>query len=287
MTKREGFVGQQMQVLPGPRIAQASTHPVLGRLLVTDCGYFPTAAQHYRSRPGGTTAAVIMVCTNGSGFVDLYRGRRRVEAGQAVVVPPGVPHRYGADRDTPWTIWWMHLAGEDVPGLVSVVTGPGAEPVVPVAGPDRIADLIAEALGHMERADTDLELIGAAGAAWHAMTVLATGKVSAGSRDPIRATLRFLQDHIGQRHAVADLAARVNLSPSHFAALFRRSTGLSVNRYQIRLAMNRARVLLDGTDLPVASIAVRAGFSDPFYFSRQFRAIHGLTPSQFRAGHKG
>ena len=276
-----------MQVLPASQVAAAREEPVLCRLLVTDVGYFPQAADHFRSRPNGTTAAIVMVCTAGAGFVDLGRGHRLVEPGQAVVIPPRQPHEYGADASHPWTIWWMHVTGDDAADLVHLVLDSVAEPVARVNNPDRVADLIDEALRYMERADSDLEQIGAAGAAWHALTMLRTGRVRKADRDPVQATLEFLQEHLDERHSVTELAARVSLSPSHFAALFRRETGLSVLQYQIRLAMNRARMLLDSTDLPVSAVALRVGYADSFYFSRQFRAIHGVTPSAFRNGPRG
>jgi AraC-like DNA-binding protein len=51
--------------------------------------------------------------------------------------------------------------------------------------------------------------------------------------------------------------------------------------------MNKSRMLLDGTDLPVAAVAAQVGYSDPFYFSRPFRAVHGVNPTQYRQGEKG
>jgi AraC-like DNA-binding protein len=51
--------------------------------------------------------------------------------------------------------------------------------------------------------------------------------------------------------------------------------------------MARARELLDPPELPVASIAATVGYPDAFYFSRQFRAVHGTTPLRYRAQHKG
>jgi len=77
------------------------------------------------------------------------------------------------------------------------------------------------------------------------------------------------------------------LSESHFAALFRRATGYGALEYQIRLRMGLARVLLDTTARTISSIAHQVGYSDPLYFSRQFRRIHGMSPSQYRSQDKG
>jgi AraC-like DNA-binding protein len=46
--------------------------------------------------------------------------------------------------------------------------------------------------------------------------------------------------------------------------------------------MARARELLLTTDESVASIAAAVGYSDPFYFTRQFRRVNGASPTSFR-----
>jgi AraC-like DNA-binding protein len=51
--------------------------------------------------------------------------------------------------------------------------------------------------------------------------------------------------------------------------------------------MMKCRQLLDTTDLPVSVIARNVGYEDPLYFSRQFRAVHGMTATEHRARAKG
>jgi len=57
--------------------------------------------------------------------------------------------------------------------------------------------------------------------------------------------------------------------------------------YFIRLRLHRACQLLDTTELSIAQIAARVGYDDSFYFSRHFKAVHGMTPSQYRKLGKG
>lgn len=42
--------------------------------------------------------------------------------------------------------------------------------------------------------------------------------------------------------------------------------------------------MLTWGELPIGVIATRCGFANPYHFSRQFRAIHGCSPSEARAG---
>jgi len=53
-------------------------------------------------------------------------------------------------------------------------------------------------------------------------------------------------------------------------------------QYIIRKRLEFARELLQETDLPVAEIAERSGFCDPFYFSRCFSRHYGRSPRKFR-----
>ena len=79
-----------------------------------------------------------------------------------------------------------------------------------------------------------------------------------------------------------DLAAEVGLSASRLAFLFRHETGLSPGAYLHTLRMERARVLVESTDLPVREVMRQVGLSDPSHFSRDFRNAHGFSPRAFR-----
>jgi AraC-like DNA-binding protein len=57
-------------------------------------------------------------------------------------------------------------------------------------------------------------------------------------------------------------------------------------RYLERLRMEEARRRLEEGD-PVAQAARLAGYDDPLYFSRRFRALHGVAPSAYRAVARG
>ncbi len=57
--------------------------------------------------------------------------------------------------------------------------------------------------------------------------------------------------------------------------------------YFIRLRLHRACQLLDGTDQTIRQIAMQVGYADPLYFSRTFRAIHDVSPSEYRTRSKG
>ena len=288
MTIAEGFPGQRMLVLPRPRVREALQLPGTSHLVVTDCGYFPEAQSHGRSRHTPISQAVIIVVAKGSGWCRTDAGTFAVTAGQVIILPPGHPHSYGTDADDPWTLWWLHVAGRDLPEFLDAAGMTAESPVRALSDVYQVVALIAEVLHWMERDSTTQSLLAAAGAAWHLMALLASDRAPGNQRSgAIDQAAQFLRDHIDERIDVTQLAAMVRLSPSHFAALFKKQIGYPVLQYQTQLRMARARELLDTTDLPIAQVSSAAGYADSFYFARQFKRVHGVTPFRYRAQHKG
>lgn len=281
----EGFPGQRLRVLPRPVVEQARQRALTAPLLVTDAGFFPHARHHSKARRS-CAEHIIIVCTQGSGRLTLDGITHGVRAGEVLVIPAGHPHRYHADADDPWTIWWIHVTGTRADALVAAMRATPQQPVFRLAEVTRASTLIDSILRRMETDETMTSLVAASGAAWHLLTALvADGRPltrSGGRSDPLAEVIQHIQTHVSAHLAVPELAALAGWSTSHFSAMFRRATGFGPLEYQTRLRMSTARTLLDTTDRTVASIAMEVGYPDSLYFSRQFRRIHHLSPSQYR-----
>ena len=71
------------------------------------------------------------------------------------------------------------------------------------------------------------------------------------------------------------------MSYRHFRRLFQQCTGVPPGQYLLNLRINRAKRLLE-EPLTIAEVAYRAGFSDPYYFSRLFKQKTGVSPKKWR-----
>ncbi len=289
MYLRDGFPGQRLRVLPRPLVYAAPNQPVLGRLLVTDAGYFPRASAHGRSRPQGAPEAVVILCVSGAGVVDLGDTTVRVDKGSAVVLPPGVRHRYRAEARDPWTIWWAHVMGADVPEFMTAILGDPANPLIPVRNIFRSALALEDTVQALETDETDASLLRASAAMWSLLASFASDRLRgpAGNADRIGLVQDYLRANLQTKDTVTGLARMANLSTSHFSALFKSTTGVSVMEYLQRLRSARARELLTTTDAPIGEIAASVGYEDPLYFSRLFRRLNGMSASEFRRAQRG
>lgn len=103
----------------------------------------------------------------------------------------------------------------------------------------------------------------------------------------VRRTTEYLRDRLAEPVSLAELAAVANLSPFHFARAFKVSTGLPPHRYHRMLRLERAKELLQATDLPVTEIAHALGYESSQTLARVFRQTMGLTPTQWRRARAG
>ncbi len=98
----------------------------------------------------------------------------------------------------------------------------------------------------------------------------------------IRRSVTYMAEHLDQPLQVSALAAHANVSPSHYFALFKQQIGRPPIDFFIRLRMNHARDLLDTTSCSVKEIAASLGYHDQFYFSRVFKSVHQMAPTEYR-----
>src|SRR5262245_46464653 len=112
---------------------------------------------------------------------------------------------------------------------------------------------------------------------------LKRGRDGALPRGRLRAVVEYIEEHLDACPTLGQMAAVARLSPYHFARQFKAATGLPPHQYVIMRRVERARELLQaGEDLPLAEVALRAGFSDQSQFSHHFKRLVGVTPGQFR-----
>jgi len=94
--------------------------------------------------------------------------------------------------------------------------------------------------------------------------------------------MHFIHNHLGEvieRDAVARCAA---LSAGAFSRFFKTRTGKTLPQYVNELRVGNACVRLRDADAKVADIALECGFENLANFNRQFRAITGLSPREYR-----
>lgn len=100
----------------------------------------------------------------------------------------------------------------------------------------------------------------------------------------VRRAIEMIEANLGTEMRLSDLAAEVGLSPYHFARAFKASTGKPPHAYQTNLRVERAKKLLQQSDIPVTEIAFEVGYESSQALARLFRRSVGESPSAYRRG---
>ena len=92
----------------------------------------------------------------------------------------------------------------------------------------------------------------------------------------------MIRENLDRNIHLSDMARECGLSVSHFTRAFRKSFGMSPYRWLLERRIDRSKALLAASDLPIADIALRSGFSDQAALTRAFGRIVGESPGRWR-----
>jgi AraC-like DNA-binding protein len=95
-----------------------------------------------------------------------------------------------------------------------------------------------------------------------------------------------IDEKIGEDLSVSMLSSLAGLSRSYFSQAFRKSVGRTPHEHVVRMRIERAMALMLQRDAPLSEIALATGFCDQAHFAKAFRRAAGMTPTQWRKGHR-
>jgi YesN/AraC family two-component response regulator len=93
---------------------------------------------------------------------------------------------------------------------------------------------------------------------------------------------QYILDHYAKKITLQDLADTIQLSRSYLQVIFKEVTGTSPIEYLINVRVNKAKELIKAGCDNIREVSELCGFNDSFYFSRMFKKIEGVSPSQYR-----
>lgn len=272
-----------MIVLPTESFQEYAEHPQVRRLYLTDVGYFPHARYHHRERKEGIEEYIFIFCMEGSGTIIVKDRKYTLRENQAFCIPCFQGHSYYAHDEDPWSILWVHFKGEDTryfPLNKCQVRSFSSQDTA-----DRMHFLFVSlfqalddnyTLGNFIYLSQTLSLILAeAYDREQGQSVLEQNK-------HVTDVVRYMYRHLEENLTLEQIGEEFSLSRSYLNAIFQKHTQHSPMDFFIHLKMKKSCRLLRTTDLPVYEVAQKMGYADPYYFSRIFKKIVGISPRQYR-----
>jgi AraC-like DNA-binding protein/mannose-6-phosphate isomerase-like protein (cupin superfamily) len=286
--KKEGFEGQRAIIVPRKILSmQCNSNPVIKDAFITDIGYYPKAKYHYRKRIHGIDQHILIYCVEGSGWAQISNQTYNIGAGDFFLIPAGSPHSYAASGDEAWTIYWLHFKGSTGDALSTSIINKLKSHKGTVTYNAKRVTLFEEIYSNLERGYSNENILYANMCFWHFMASFHfDSKFNFTNANQIKevasVAIDFMRHHINTTLTLSQIAQGVNLSVSHFAALFQKKTGFAPMEYFNHLKIQKACQHLQFTEDRIKEISHQLGIEDCYYFSRLFKKLMGTSPVEYR-----
>ena len=233
-------------------------------------------------RRGLTPFTVLQHTISGTGRLRYENRSYRVNSGETLLVLVPHNHRYWLEKGERWEYFWISMNGEEALRIHRLILA--------AAGP--VLKLQQATIDHL--ADCSLRLVkgattpaSASAIAYEAAMALYDDVFGSHAFAADRSVMQVVIDHINTNLdkplPVEELAKVSGLSRAHFSRVFAESEGVPPAEFVLQQRMQRAaKLLTKAAFIPVKEVAIMSGFDDANYFSKVFRRIYGINPTEFR-----
>jgi AraC family transcriptional regulator, arabinose operon regulatory protein len=250
-------------------------------------GYYPQAAGHYTNRKKGLPENLLIYCVDGNGWFRIRNKNYKVQPNEFFILPRNTEHAYGSDDNNPWSIYWLHFGGTQLPDLNKLPAVTTAFAPTPIRGREEIIAAFNKIYHALSMGYSINNLLFANLCVPHFLSLFIYNsqhfyESPALQSNVIDLAIKYMTQHVDKIISLPELSASYNYSTSRFSSLFKDRTGFAPIDYFLHMKVQKATQLLDFTEKSVKEIAAELGFDDPYYFSRLFKKIMALSPTDFR-----
>jgi AraC family transcriptional regulator, arabinose operon regulatory protein len=282
-------VGRQRIEIPKTILkSRIQDNPLLKHLHVCSIGYYPKAKDHYTYRKKGLPENFIFYCVDGHGWYQIKDQRYEVGPNEFFILPQNVEHAYGSDGDHPWSIYWIHFGGDALAAFNNVQAVQQHFKPAHIKTSNEIISIFTKIYKTLELGYSIDNLLFSNMCLSHFLTLFIYNMrhfetTDTAKLDCVDSAILYMQEHINENISLGDLSRHYNYSVSRFSNLFKHKTGYAPIDYFLQMKMQKACQQLDFTGLSIKEIAFSMGFDDPYYFSKRFRTIIGVSPKKYRS----
>ncbi len=232
---------------------------------------------------------VFQYTLKGEGVIQDSSGVHRVPVGHGFICEthgPEIAYHYPEDATEPWVVCWAVIHGRNSLACCRELVGRFGS-VFALSRHEPCLDFIMSRWQDKGRQAWVEQVSGsdavamAHGIIHGLMTAGERGRKKSSGWKLIEATRSLIIGHASSRLTVAEIAARLSITPNHLARVFRKELGMGPARFVDEQTMRIAENLLRGGS-SVKSVAMDLGYGNPSHFIRTFKRINGVSPGAYR-----
>jgi AraC-like DNA-binding protein len=260
---------------------------LLKHLHIFSIGFYPKAKDHFTYRKKGLPENLIFYCVDGHGWYEIEGQRYEVGPNEFFILPQNKAHAYGNDPEHPWSIYWIHFGGEGLESFNELLAVQKHFKPYHIKNNAQTVAIFTKIYKSLLLGYSIDNLLFANMCFTHFLTLFVYNSrhyesIETETRDCVDSAILYMQEHIDENISLNELSKHYNYSVSRFSNLFRNKTGYAPIDYFLQMKMQKACQQLDFSNDSIKAIAFGMGFDDPYYFSKRFKTIIGVSPKKYR-----
>lgn len=234
--------------------------------------------------PGMRDVYCLCYVTEGQGKLTVDGISFSVSAGQSFLTFPFSNVTIESERHSPWSYRWLEFRGLEVAWIISQTTFSKQRPVVNKMPVENFEDFFKIDLHNDApyikcRINSKIMLLLSYYLEYFPCDSAERNSYALMARDYIEKNYRDSDCNVKK---VADY---IKIDRTYLYRLFKEETGASVIDYINNCRISKAVIMLSDRNISIKDIAFSVGFTDQMYFSRVFKKLRGVTPTEYRRTH--
>lgn len=258
-------------------------------LVVTSCGTYKiyTRPVFYTLRPKGRIDFQLLYIAAGKAHFHFDNKEVVVSAGHMVLYRPKEPQQYEYYAEDQTEVYWVHFTGNNAKNLLRSYGLTDDKKVFFSGSSLEYQNLFRSMINELQMCqDKYPEMLEMClrqifiRLERHINTSIKTD--NSYTVEKINNAVKYFNEHYNEPISIDDYAKKEHFSTSYFIRNFKLYTGITPNQYILSRRIYNAEGLLQNSPYNITEIAQIVGYDNPLYFSRIFKKMKGLSPSEYR-----
>lgn len=231
---------------------------------------------------------LIMLVLDGILHVEQYGHHYKLKKGECILMKLTDRHKYYSDKDKTAKVFWLHFRGQ---GTDAVMMQAGMYSKLPILLNDSdssVCKMLTNIFSVTKRQESGFEAKNSP-MIYSVVTYILSDVLKEllsspqTMSDEIIQTVRgYIDEHISEEFSLDKLAKTANVNKYYLCRLFKSQLGISPMSYVIKRKVEYSKKILEDSTCNIALIANTLSFSDQSHYSKSFKAMTGLSPTQYR-----
>ena len=273
--------------IPPPLVSEQRKNPLVLDLFISETGEIEVEQGTIWGSVEALDKYLLVYCTKGNGFVVIEGEQILVSNDQFFIIPKGLSFKFYSVLDVNSRLliayfdgWKAMRLGKEFALVRNLI--PSVNNMV--ANREMLFDEIFNNLSKGYH-DENMQYINFCFGHLLATFIYANRTiedVEAEANPVVNKAINFLNKNLDKKLSLNQLAEEVGYSPTYLTTIFKKETNYSPISYYSHLKILKACEYLDYTNMKVKEISFKLGYTDPYYFTKDFTKKMGRSPRNYR-----